>query len=476
MSTLWKAALALLLIGAAGFWLAPFGIPFDPGAVSWNLDTARGSANAVAGVLRSPEAATTGGGSPLTNRAAQAPTPVLSVAAGFHFKLVTIDPVDDYEPRSVVVGDVTGDSRPDVVASFYSTTNHSHPYSVRIYEQLPNGAISRPTQIDLPFVDHVSSIGIELADLDGDGLHEIVVGHAGYDTGLMVIAKVGKDFVVTTKHSGSAEGTYLAAVDIDGDGHQDVFAQGWEYGADIYFGDGRGGISRVEHVDTSFAAYPTVEASDFTGDGRNDILVQTGDIVRIYPSDGGPISQSPSVIDLAPYVTYDASGMAVADMNHDGRPDLVITDQGDRGIPLPSGVRILYRGVGDGFSEMQYLITTGQDPTQLWITDTPAAVQVADVDGNGYPDIITMFSGWNRMGYFLQGPAGFDRLVTMITHSDPWVNSHYFDKSFAIADINSDGCPDIVLAEVSSSLRAFYGRNCQRRAMRTGGPLPPRRR
>jgi hypothetical protein len=39
-----------------------------------------------------------------------------------------------------------------------------------------------------------------------------------------------------------------------------------------------------------------------------------------------------------------------------------------------------------------------------------------------------------------------------------------------IADVNSDGCLDVVLAEVSSSLRIFYGRNCLVMRPTTSGP------
>jgi len=402
--------------------------------------------------------------------------PMAAAAAQFHFELALIDPLEyDYSPSSVVVGDVTGDGRPDVVASLYDV-NRTHPYIVRIHEQSPSGALKEPIQVALQFTDYVNSIGIELADLDGNGVKEIVVGNDGPDGGLMVIAKTGNRFLVTAEYPGMAKGTFLAPVDIDGSGHLDIFAQGWEYGADIFIGNGRGVFSRVDHLNTSYAGYPTVEASDFTADGLADVLVQTGDIVRVYPSGHGPELQSPFVINLAPFVPYEASGMTVADMDQDGRPDLVITDQGDRGIPLPSGVRILYRGAGNSFSRMQFLVTTGQEPNDPWGTDTPSAIRVADIDGNGYPDIITMFGGWRRMGYFLQGPTGFDPLVTMEIQPNPWWNNPYFDNSFDVADINSDGCPDVVIADLSSSLRVFYGRNCQPRAKYTGGRLLPRRR
>ena len=99
---------------------------------------------------------------------------------------------------------------------------------------------------------------------------------------------------------------------------------------------------------------------------------------------------------------------------------------------------------------------------------------MADIDGNGYPDVVAMLNSNDQMAYVLQGPSGFSQPVYQLTDDNPKTNNFYLDNSFAIADVNSDGCPDVVLAELSSSLRVFHGRNCQLPSRNTAGPLPPR--
>jgi hypothetical protein len=278
------------------------------------------------------------------------------------------------------------------------------------------------------------------------------------------------DFVTRWQASSGAYAA-LVAIDANSDGRMDLFAQGSEYGSRFFIGDGQGGFSSVEQVDTGYGSYAVAEASDFTGDGWPDLLVsQNGAYyVKIYPFQlGVGLQLQPITYDVRTLQAGNSYGATVGDLDRDGRPDLVITDWGNSGTAQPRGVRVLYRGAGDQFTRSVLLETPG---TYTY----PSSVSVADLDRNGYPDIVVMFDSSDSLGYFLQGATGFAPVVSVSTDDNPWTNNGYGENSFAIADVNSVRCPDLVVAEVSSSLRIFYGRNCQPLIARTGGPLPPRR-
>lgn len=457
---LWKAWLLVvaLLAGMTGLWVrAERATPVRTGLTSTQA--------------LPPEAAiehAAGRSSTFHPRAAHLVTPVANARAAlalpsntgaFHFERHVVTPVSyDWTPAQVVVGDVTGDRLNDVVLTMNYRGNAGSMgwIRVRIHAQNPDGSLAAPLEFDIrSAVNHGSSL--ELVDLDRSGVPEIAVGN---EKGLTIFAARDGHFSQTF-YPGLVRASYLAAIDANGDGHMDVFAQSWGEGADIYLGDGRGGIRAVNHVATSPAGYNTVEVTDFTGDGLADLIMTNGQgwpLLWVYPYLPSVGLQAPQQFDLRPVQLTPPSGMTVADVDLDGGLDMVLADRAND--IQPHGIRIFYRGDGNNFSRKVHL------PTQ----HAPGATAVADIDGNGYPDIVTMFDSYNRLAYFLQGAAGFAPVVIHLTGDSVWTNNFYNDNSIAIADVNSDGCPDVVLAEVSSSLRVFYGRNCHVAYTQTSGP------
>lgn len=145
---------------------------------------------------------------------------------------------------------------------------------------------------------------------------------------------------------------------------------------------------------------------------------------------------------LAP-VTYDSArfpmSVVVADVNLDGKPDLVVVQGVSDNLPGNS-IGILL-GNGDG---------TFQPPVSYDTGGNNAAVAVADVNRDGKPDLVVV-NGCGDANCFTPGSLG-----VLVGNGDgtfqPVVTYPGFSgRLLAVADFNRDGNPDLAVVSYSSS-------------------------
>ena len=134
-------------------------------------------------------------------------------------------------------------------------------------------------------------------------------------------------------------------------------------------------------------------------------------------------------------VTYDSGGppadLAVADVNRDGKPDLLVTTCGIGGCFDPGGAVAVLLGNGDG--TFKSAVTYG--------AGVPTSVAVADVNGNGNPDV--MGANWDNPGTVavLLG-NGNGTFKPAVSHGSGGLES----TSIAVADVNGDNKLDLLVA------------------------------
>jgi hypothetical protein len=182
-----------------------------------------------------------------------------------------------------------------------------------------------------------------------------------------------------------------------------------------------------------------VAVADVNGDGKPDIVVANNGTSSDNAGNGTVgvlLSKGDGTFEAASsYATggYDAASVAVADLNGDGKPDLIVGNCCDD--TLINGIVGVLFGIGDG--TFQPVVPYRSGTYYVW------SVAVADANLDGIPDIAA--SGGANSAYNKPGPGvllgnGDGSFETAVIY--PSGPSH----SVAMADVNGDGKPDLISA------------------------------
>lgn len=141
-----------------------------------------------------------------------------------------------------------------------------------------------------------------------------------------------------------------------------------------------------------------------------------------------------------------AAGVAAADLNGDGYPELIFANQGTEAgleaISKSSGMgSFIYWGSATGF---------GIDRRTEVPTHVARDVAVADVNRDGYPDLAFINNGGHGrdVQVFLGSAAGYeDAVVQTVVMDDP--------MSIEAGDFNRDGFADLVITTSASTQTVF---------------------
>jgi FG-GAP-like repeat/IPT/TIG domain/Secretion system C-terminal sorting domain len=293
---------------------------------------------------------------------------------------ISFDVKTDYstgpDPKKIAIGDLDGDGKPDIVVTNFNAGNAS---TISVFRNTSaGGTISFAPKTD--YSTGNGSVGIAIADMNGDGKPDIVVPSG--NSGIFSI------FINTTITAGSvsfsAKQDYtlfdhpdnIAIADLDKDGRPDLVTANFSGGTiSIFRNTSEGGIlsfgSRIDYHVGIYLTYITT--GDLDGDGKLDLVVTnyTSNILFLKNfSDSGNISFA----SINNY-TLGASNVSITDLNGDGKPDL-FAGTGISGIA--SVIENTYPGTGNFTFATNVDFTTGNYDTH---------VSVDDLDGDGKPDL-----------------------------------------------------------------------------------------
>ncbi len=283
----------------------------------------------------------------------------------------------------LVDGTIGGwDNDPDIVdlnldgLNDLLVSDESGPNVVYWYRNLGCGNFSRNT-IDgnIASVDEVVAI-----DYQGDGDMDVfAASHPSSGKDVVLYMNDGSMSFTTVaidpNMGGSSEAEGIDAGDLDNDGDVDIAVSWLAGGLWWYENTGSGWNKRMITNSIGCAAWDVI-IWDFDNDGRRDIALSTACRLYIFRNNGGtPPSFTPFILDNTLSNGY---GLAVGDINNDGRMDIVLTDRG-----------------GSGYVYL-YLNNGGLSFTKLSVDNNaniPMGVQVADFEPDGDLDIVVASHG-----------------------------------------------------------------------------------
>ncbi|HWP40102.1 MAG TPA: VCBS repeat-containing protein [Tepidisphaeraceae bacterium] len=405
---------------------------------------------------------------------------------------------------ALAAGDIDGDSACDLVLATSKT--------LTICPSAKHAIEDPSARLRLP----IGASSVAIGNVSGDSHADLVLCSGGQ---LVVLVGASDGFNVDRRIALEAKSPIdVALADFDGDGRSDI-AVANHTGADgapwirsfVYYSDG-GNFTSRQRVELPSMAASAVSAGDLDGDGRPELVISNQRVTNqycipscVYWNRGGRFEPTART----ELETQGSVGNAIGDLNHDGRPDVVFFNfegnfrdgasystiyfgDGTRNFsPLRSIdiqthyiTSVAHADLDDdgnvdliltqsrfiaGADEQMFnslIICWGEDPsyrlrTRLTVDDMAGGVRVADLNRDGYLDLIVGATCTDEsdpqgkvtgLPIFWGSASGYSQrnrtLVTPVAE---------YARVPLLADVNNDGYLDMVMQVEFGSIDFWYG-------------------
>lgn len=315
-------------------------------------------------------------------------------------------------------GDLNADGRPDLVASEGTVGAND----TRVFILQNNGAMSFSVQ-SVTFVKHKAS-KLEIADLDGDGRPEVLVGDqfVSDPTNPNKPAQIG---VLINNSNGPI--TFSGTMTLN--------------------------IPKGTLPDPAFQSTDAIVAQDLNGDNKPELITSqyasSTSNIGILPNTSVPGSISFGTAIKLPKYSDAIRDIRVGDLDNDNKPDIAFTG-------VSSGRVAIFRNTTSGST-----ISFAASPVLFAGTLGMWGIDFGDIDGDSKTDILASNV---QSKYFMilnnnstPGNFSFDNLT---------VTTEFVNRHVRLGDLNGDGKPDVSISSVdrsgvpASKISVFKNNSC----------------
>ncbi len=336
-------------------------------------------------------------------------------------------PVNATQLTKLAAFDLVGDTRRDLI------TVARGDGSIRILPGEAGGAFADA----LAFTAGGDPDQAAAGDVNGDGIADLLVINHLENALDVRLGLGGGRFAAAVTYPLRNHGNRLVVADLNGDAFADVVAAHDGSGAPLYvtvfLGSATGTLQQAWELGTPYFTTQAIGAGDFDGDGKTDIAIALGDnrvSVLVFHGMGTGAFAEPvalPTVSADPDISDGTTGLAVGDLNGDGRDDIVVA------CFMFSNRLVVRLSTGSGFT----------DPVSIALP-SPVAVALGDLNGDGRLDAAAanIEEGTVSLLYG-NGDGSFQEPVAVPMGTHP--------SSLAVADFDGNGFADIAVTDLSDN-------------------------
>lgn len=365
---------------------------------------------------------------------------------------------------SLALGDLNGDGNSDLVVANYciagskcviGTTGTAGSIGVL----LGNGDGTFRAAVNYPSGGNEAT-AVALADVNGDhkldlivaNLCDISANNCANGSVTVLLGNGDGSFQTAVSYiSGGISAQSVAVGDVNGDGKPDLLVANKYAGivgsgigsVAVLLGNGDGTFKNPAAYLSGSDSANSVAIADINQDGKSDLLVANNcpnSICSVGPvgvllGDGNGTFQTAANY-FSGCLLDAAFSVSVGDLNSDSKPDLVVT--------CADAVSVLF-GNGDGTFQAAANYVSGGTGM--------GSVAIADVNGDNKPDLLVANNGGSigTVGVLVgNGDGTFQPGV-------PYPSAGYKTNSVVVADVNGDGMPDVLTANLCARTSCANG-------------------